>query len=333
MIGAEVIAAGALWGLLAWQAPRLQLRSPRSTYTFLTLLFLALAATTQVPSAAAALDALARLPDLGRVLQYSFALLAASSWAVSATYLAPALAPRRRWLMLLFLVGAVMGLIWAAALAQGETVREDTLHNRYSLALSAVAHAYLLMVTVTFSLPALAHTLRTESAPQLRYRLWMLTSAHSLIGIWMVTSLVTYALIALGVLPRTLQSPFPAALMLAVLLAYGLAFLPTQAALRIARFVNQLHTAWRCLLLRRLQTRIGRLLAEPAPPLPVGDLARSPEFALYTTVIAILDRRKALHASPNPQARRIAKALDAIGRSDQGYTSVLNGLARLAAQI
>ena len=71
------------WVLVVWRLTKVNLRSGPSRYGFITILSIALVITTQDGSVGLAIDHLANLPDLGRVVEYTCMTITCFSWGVT----------------------------------------------------------------------------------------------------------------------------------------------------------------------------------------------------------------------------------------------------------
>jgi hypothetical protein len=291
---------------------------------------LTIAAAAEVPAVALTIDRLASVPNLGRVVQYGSAAAATSAWALACFDLCPDIRGRR-WLLGLapVLAAVVLGLWWSAALDRA-SLSEDPWRSIQSILLTLTVHGYFLLFVVAIFLPALLHKWRGEQDRALRLRLSVLITVQLIIGVWSGTTVVVYLLMLGHALPRNFYDFFAQPLLIVLALTYAATFLPAAAYARQVLAFDHVRAWWRVGRLRRLERDTARLLNHQPMPVALADLLRIPDYVLYTLVIAVLDRRKSLYASPAPNARALAAAIEGASTHSLDYAGLVSQLQRLA---
>jgi hypothetical protein len=122
------------WVAVCWGVFRIDLRSRRAIYSFLTFVCITLVATFRNPALAYAIDKLTNLPDFGRLLSYLATTGTAIFWALVCLSLAPASVQRQRWLLgLAPVVMVVMFVLWWLEVASGQPVQDYAYRIGYKL--------------------------------------------------------------------------------------------------------------------------------------------------------------------------------------------------------
>lgn len=315
------------WGMILWRLPRVQLGAPQAAYAFATLVCFTLAATFSTPIVAIRVDSVTRLSGAGMVLEYTFAIAATAAWALNCLHLDPSLR-RRRWLVRLAPV-VFLGLValWWLFLAEVETVAAENTNGE--VLLTTLVHAYAFVSVVSISVPALGHRAEREPALPIRLRLLFILSTQIILAIWLGARVILGPSIVLGLLPRTYSFAFIKVLIGLMILAYVGSLLPPAAFVRLARAVVHMRTVTALRRLRRIERRTANLLGSPQMDLSLDEALRTPEYAVYRTVIAILDRRKALRQAADPAAQQWAWRLDELVQRAPGYGELVQGLQRI----
>ena len=150
---------------------------------------------------------------------------------------------------------------------------------------------------------------------------------------WAGTTVVVYLLMVGHALPRNFYDFFAQPLLVILALTYAATFLPAAAYARLVLASDHVRALWRVGRLRRLERDTARLLDDQTVPVDLADLLRVPDYILYTLVIAILDRRKALNASQAPSARALAAQIEGVSARSSNYPDLVSQLQRLVPRL
>ena len=328
---AEALALIVLLVIVVRQALQVGPRSGQAHYYFASIVGLAIAAAAEIPAVALMIDHLAGVQDLGRVLQYVSAAAAASAWALACLDLYPPIRSRRWLLGFAPVLAVVISALWWSAVANHLSLREEPSRSTQSVLLTMAVHGYFFILVAGIFLPTLFHKWGQEQDRALRLRLSVLITVQLIIGVWSGTTVVVYLLMVGHVLPRNFYDFFAQPLLVLLALAYAATFLPAAAYARLVLASDHVRAWWRVGRLRPLESDTARLLGQKSVSVGVVDLLRAPDYVLYTLVIAILDRRKALHASQTPNARALAARIEGITARSPDYPGLISQLQRIAA--
>jgi hypothetical protein len=326
---AEALALAILLAMVVRQALQVGPRSGQARYYFVTMAGLTVAAAAEMPAVALTIDHLTGVPDLGRVLQYVSAAAAASSWDLACLDLCPAIRARRWLLGLAPVLAVVISLLWWSAVASHVSLREESWRSIQSVLLTMAVHGYFFILVAGIFLPTLFHKRGQEQDRALRLRLSVLITVQLVIGVWSGTTVVVYLLMVGRVLPLNFYDFFAQPLLVALALTYAATFLPAAAYARLVLASDHVRAWWRVGRLLRLERDTARLLDDQSVPVDLADLLRVPDYVLYTLVIAILDRRKALYASQAPSACALATEIEGVSARSLDYPGLISQLQRL----
>lgn len=309
------------WIAVIWGMFRIDLRSRRAIYSFVTFVCITLVATFRNPSVAYVIDRLADFPDLGRMLSYLATTGTATSWALVCLSLAPPVVQRRRWLLgLAPLTVVVLLFLWAQEIGSGQPVQEYLYRtNNFSVAMTLFAQAYLFAILIGIGMPTLIYNFMAETSPALRLRLTMLTSTQIFAAIMTGTVIGIYTLVINNALPRDYQSPMIMVLMVLTALSYAFSLVPVKLYTHLALLIEHLRQLRGIRPIRRLERRTARLLGLTPRPIHFSDAVNAPDYTEYQLVISIVDRRKSLRATPTSAAQAMADILDEICNKTSNY--------------
>lgn len=326
----DVLLVALAWAVVAWFAPRIDWRAWQARFSFFTYIGIVLAATFRNATVALAVDTWAGLPDLSRLLQYLATTGIAVAWMLVCFSIAPPAVRRQRWLLgyAALAVVAMIGL-WAMQVGSGQAVQAYALRtNDYSVWTTLVAQSVLCLTSLLVGLPTQVHSFRLEPNPVLRLRL-AASAGLQLSAVAMTGAVIgVHLLILAGVLPRDHNSRLITGLMLLTALAFIVTILPAAVYAGAVRGLRHLKRLWQLVGVRRFEQQTAAALGQRAMPLVWPEAVRAPDYALYTLVIAILDRRKALRESERPEARPLNEALGELGETSVPYARLVRGLQR-----
>jgi hypothetical protein len=329
----EALALAILVAIVVRQALQVGPRSGQARYYFVTIFGLTVAAAAEMPAVALTIDRLTGVPDLGRVLQYVSAAAAASSWALACLDLCPTIRARRWLLGFAPVLAVVVSALWWSAVANHVSLREEPWRSTQAVLLTMAVHGYFFILVTGIFLPALFHMRGQEQDRALRLRLSVLITVQLVIGVWAGTTVVVYLLMVGYMLPRNFYDFFAQPLLVLLTLTYAATFLPAAAYARLVLAFDHVRALWRVGRLRRLERDTARLLDDQTVPVDLADLLRVPDYILYTLVIAILDRRKALNASQAPNARALAAQIEGVSARSSNYPDLVSQLQRLVPRL
>ncbi|MCC7362073.1 MAG: hypothetical protein IT317_21490 [Anaerolineales bacterium] len=315
------------WGMILWRLPRVQLRSAHALYTFATLVCFTLAATFSAPFVASWVDTRTRLAALSLLVEYLCAIAAAGVWALSCLSLDKALRSRRWLIALAPAIAAGLLAIWWAFLPEMTPARSETATGE--LLFTALAQGYALAIVAAIAVPALARRAASEPALPIRFRLLCILATQIILAVWLGARTILGPLVLLGALPRTYSFSFVNMLIGLMILAYTASLLPPRFLIDLARWVVR-GRDW--LTLRRLchvERQTARLLNALPVAVPLAEAWSIPDYAIYRVAIAILDRRKALGATPSSKAQGLAMRLNQLVAESPDYFEVVRRLQRI----
>lgn len=333
-MSASSLAAVVGWLMIAWRLLPVKLSSPETRYSFATLLCFTLAASLDSPLIASWIDQFTRLPSLSKVLEYSFAIAAASVWALTCLSLDGLLAGRR-WLLALAPVSLLaMLLIWGLGIISSQSPRTDFFQTDYSLTIVLIIHTYAFAIVAGIAIPALGHSLdREKESLPLRLRLIMIFTTQTILAVWLASRVALTLFLLLGLLPRTYQFSFVQTLIILMIIAYTGSLLPARAYIYLAHTIRYLQYLQQLIRIRKLEISTARLLGFHPHSISAYEALRVPDYVLYTLVIAILDRRKSLCASGRPSAQRLGVKLGEIAETALKYTDLVKHLEKVELKL
>jgi MFS family permease len=317
------------WAMILWRLPRVQFHSAHARCTFATLVCFTLAASFATPLLDRWLDDATRLPALSLIVEYLFAIAAAVVWALSCLSLDESLLSRRWLLWLAPLLSLAILLTWWLFLPEMAAARSDTANGE--LLITTLAQGYAFAIVAIIAAPALSSQVTNESALPIRIRLLCILGTQIILAIWLGARIILGPLVLIGVLPRTFPFSFINVLVGLMILAYTASLLPPAALIYLSRRVVHLRDWLALARLRRLERQTAVLLEASPIDVPLAEAWSTPDYSLYRVAIAILDRRKALKASPNRNAQQFAERLDQLVASAPDYFGLLRQLEKLTS--
>jgi hypothetical protein len=317
---ADALIVLAPWVFVVWRMTKLNLRSGPSRYGLITLLSIALVNTTENKTIALAIDHLANLPDLGRVLEYTCLTITCFSWG--ATCLRVLLEEERqnrlphkpnRWVLYLAPISlAAILVLWFVEVKSGQPIQDYVIRTDHNLAMTLIAQTYLFCTLVGIGMVTASYQVENEKHLALRLRLVDLLAAHISLATLSGSILVIHSLMLLKFLPNSFDTPL-LTLMLAISTLFMCSnFLPARAYTRLAIGVDYLKKLWQIRALQSLDAYIASLISAPPYPLTLRQAVQSPQYELLQLNMAILDREKLLLASQSPAAHNIAQMLSQV---------------------
>jgi hypothetical protein len=333
------------WVFVVWRMTKINLRSGPSSYGLITLMSIAIVNTTQDKTIALAIDQLANLPDLGRVLEYTCLTITCFSWGV--TCLRILLEEERqnrlphkpnRWLLYLAPISlAVILVIWFVEVKSGQPIHDYLIRTDYNLAMTLIAQSYLFCTLVGIGMVSASYQVENEKHLALRLRLIDLLAAHISLATLSGSILVIHGLMLLKFLPNSFDTPL-LTLMLAVSTLFMCSnFLSARVYTRLALGVEYLKKLLQIRALRNLDAYTARLVSAPPYPLTLRQAILSPRYELLQLNMAILDREKHLLSSRSPAAQKVAKMLNKVSAQaqpnqdrDVQFSDLVKGLETIA---
>lgn len=326
----NALAALVGWAMILWRLPRVQLGSAHARYTFATLVFFTLAATFSTPAVAGWLDTGARLPAISLVAEYVFAIAAAVVWALSCLSLDVTLRSRGRLLWLAPAVSVALLVVWWLFLPEMTVARSETSNGE--LLVTTLAQGYAFAIVATIAVPALSHRVANERALPIRLRLMCILATQVILAVWLGARMTLGPLVLFDILPRTYSFSFVNILIGLMILAYTASLLPPAVLIYLSRRAIHVRDWLAFRRLRRVERRAVALLGTSAITVPFAEVRSTPDYANYRVAIAILDRRKALNASPNQAAQQLAERLNQLVAEAPDYFELIRKLQDVDSQ-
>jgi hypothetical protein len=325
------------WGVTLWQIPRTDMRNSRTRLGFMTLAGITLLSTIRNPVIALAVDNFFHAPDLGHLLEYCLAIVAAFSWALVCMILAQTSVGRRRWLLYLtpVIVGGLIA-VWYFSLQAQATVQEYFygVRSNYSLALTVLGHTYVVIILTGIGIPATRYYRQQLTNAVLRLRFLMIIVLQILIVVLSGSVILVHGLMMFDVLPRTYQSPLILWLILLMSLAWIISLFPAKVYAFLILTLEYLEQMRQLSIIQRLEKHIASLLALSPHPVSLYEAIFAPGFARLHLVVAIIDLHKSLQASDHTPAQEMAQRLDEIIVKFGGqYEELAQELCVLASKI
>lgn len=325
----EIISCLCAWAVAVWLLPRLNWRSWQARYSLATYLGVIVVATLRLPTVANWLNYVSGLMDVSRLLQYLTMIGLAQAWAQICFGIAPTENRARRWIFQLApLTGlAVMGL-WSFGAWSSPYPEAHLLRSNFSLSITMLAQWQVFATTLGIGLPTTVYCYAKETNPALRLRYSATVCMQMAAGVMTGTVIGIHAVMLLGGLPRDYVSSAINGLMLLTAGLYLISVFPARWYGALVGSVNHLrHLRW-LHRLRQLELALAERLGQAPKPLGWREVIVSPDYVLYTLVIAILDARKRLHLSDCARARQFAVQLDLVAQSAPTYMELVQHLNR-----
>jgi hypothetical protein len=314
-------------GVALWLLPRMDWRSWQARYGLSTYLGVFIVSVLRTPEVALAIDAWVGAPEASRLLQYLTMTGVAMAWSQICLSIAPPEIRRRRWIILLLplFVAAIVGL-WLQGLTDAGHAVSYLDRSNSSIAITVIAQLLLFLVTMGIGFPTTYHCLQVDHNPAARIRL------SAAVGMQLATGIMTGAVVGLhlaillGWLSHSYQSGVVSALVLLTALLYLATALPAGVSLRLALVARRAHRWVQIHQLRTLERQAAALLGQLPKDVNLEDMFRSPDYVLYTLVIAVLDRRKSLEHHHDRRARALGIFIYRVAMSAQHYSGVVHYL-------
>lgn len=325
----EILSCVFAWAVAVWLLPRLDWRSWQARYSLVTYVGVVVVATLRLPIVAQFLDRSSSLTDLSRLLQYWAMVGLALAWAHICIGIAPAENQSRRWIVKLApIICLAIGGVWWVGSWQHSTSILNSPRSDFSLSITMLAQWQVFATTVGIGFPTTTYCFQREpnSAVRLRYASTLLMQLAA--GIMTGTVMAIHGVMLLDGLPRAYQSSAINGLMLVTGVLYLVSVLPLKWYVTVARLMQHVRNIGWVYKIRRLERSVARRVGQSPKTFAWRDWLLTPDYVLYTLVIAILDARKRLHANECAHARQFARHLDSIAKNTQNYTEVVLQLQR-----
>src|SRR5579859_1601254 len=333
------------WVLVAWRLTKVNLRSGPSRYGFITILSIALVITTQDGSIGLAIDHLANLPDLGRVVEYTCMTITCFSWGVTCLRVLREEARRKQipikanqWILTLAPITlAAILVIWLIEVRSGQPIQDYVHRNDYNLVITLLAQSYLFCTITGIGMVTVSYQVRHENNLALRLRLAALLAAHISLATLSGSILIIHSLMLLKALPNSFDTPWLTALLAISTLLMCSNLLPAQFYVQLALGVDYVRKLFQIWAIKGLDTYTARLISAPPYPLTLRQAILRPRYELLQLNMAILDREKPLLSSRSPAAQMVAKILNKVSAQaqpnqdrDVQFSDLVKGLETIA---
>jgi hypothetical protein len=336
------------WVLVAWRLTKVNLRSDASRYGFITILSIALVITTQDGSIGLAIDHLANLPDLGRVVEYTCMTITCFSWGVTCLRVLREERTRKQmpikanqWILALapITLGAIL-VTWLIEVRSGQHIQDYVRRTDYNLVITLLAQSYLFCTVTGIGMVTAAYQVQNENNLALRLRLTALLAAHISLAMLPGSILIIHGLMLLKVLPSAFDTPLFTALLAISTLLMCSNLMPARFYVQLAICVDYLSKLLQIWRLKGLDTYTAQLISAPPYPLTLRQAILSPRYELLQLNMAILDREKHLVSSRSPAAQNVAKMMRNVSVKaqpnedrDAQFSNLVKGLEAIARQI
>ncbi len=187
---------------------------------------------------------------------------------------------------------------------------------------------YLLLTQVRVITPALYYAYRREEQPLMRLRFAIMILAPIAVILWMINSLLDNSFTLMHI-PYD-QSPL---YHLSFVLASGSFMigylLSTRFFLDGITLYTYFQNLWTFYAIRLLEKYFARLAGLSPSLLPFSVVMRSPDVAVYRSVMSILDKRRNLLSTP-PADASLRSELDRVASPELDYGDILQGLRQIS---
>ncbi len=251
-------------------------------------------------------------------------------WTYLCYEFAPHLRPRWDWPLNIGLLTTAVGgfVMWAVKF--GKVVPAFAAPN--SSPTSILFLTFALVVVARIMLPALIWAYRHERQKPMRARFVMMSAVHLSVALWVLTSVVEHLLLGIGRSYYFL--PLFIALMVVFAVTFVLSYLTPAAffvnLIQIYEYFGHLRAF---MLVRKIEVAANRWTGRETKLVIISDAVLYPAEALYRSVIAIFDRRKALQIQGASDAGLLGRQIGEIARPDLEYSEIVVRLCAMRRQL
>jgi len=283
-------------------------KAPGSKYSIVVALFLPLIGIARGELLKASIDTASNLPDLGYMLEYSFCLIVAVAWTLNCLHATKNLSRGKRfWAVLgVALIYAAMLGVWFSEIRAGESIAQRSQGNYYWV-LRLLPYTYCLGVILTVAIPA---TLKKSNG---HLNAFQKAKFISLLMVQIQLAIYALLIIALSVLKignlveQSYDSPVRRLLHFGIILAYIVSTLSERLYSKVGETAERLADPRGVKRTHFVCNYIANLLDKKPEPVYYPT---DPERTVVESFIKMVDQRRLLFLSPNPEAQLTGHKLE-----------------------